>query len=143
MNIPSYIKARGGNVELSLHCQPRAAKTEIVGLHGDALKIRLAAPPVEGQANRVLCKFFAGYFGVSQEDFQFLSGKGAKQKRVLIKGKDGSRNSGSSPFFPRIDVFWGVPVRPPRQAGQQGLARLPGIFSRHLTFGLQASKALL
>ena len=87
MTIGSYIKDRLGNVELSLHCQPRASKTEIVGLHGNALKVRLAASPVDGQANRELCTFFARYFGVSQQDVQILSGKGARQKRLLIKGK--------------------------------------------------------
>ena len=80
------IKDRSGNVELCVYCQPRASKTEIVGWHGDALKVRLAAPPVEGQANSELCKFFSRYFGVSREDVQILSGKNARQKRVLIKG---------------------------------------------------------
>jgi uncharacterized protein (TIGR00251 family) len=87
VNIRSCIKDRTGNVELCIYCQPRASKTEIVGLHGDALKVRLAAPPVEGQANTELCQFFGDFFGVSRQDVQILSGKGARQKRVLIKGK--------------------------------------------------------
>ena len=85
--ISSCIKDRSGNVELRIHCQPRASQTEIVGLHGDALKVRLAAPPVEGQANAELCQFLARYFGVLRKEVQILSGKGARQKRVLIKGK--------------------------------------------------------
>lgn len=82
----SYIKDRSGNVELCVYCQPRASKTEIVGWHGDALKVRLAAPPVEGQANIELCKFISQYLGVARQDVQILSGKNARQKRVLIKG---------------------------------------------------------
>jgi hypothetical protein len=74
-------------VELRIHCQPRASQTEIVGLHGDAIKVRLAAPPVEGQANAELCQFLAQYFGVVRQEVQILSGKSARQKRVLIKGK--------------------------------------------------------
>ena len=74
-------------MELRIHCQPRASKTEIVGLHGDALKVRLVAPPVEGQANTELCLFLARYFGVLRQEVQILSGKGARQKRVLIKGR--------------------------------------------------------
>ena len=74
-------------MELRIHCQPRASKTEIVGLHGEALKVRLAAPPVEGQANAELCQFLAQYFGVLRQEVQILSGMGARQKRVLIKGK--------------------------------------------------------
>ena len=87
MNLESCVRDRDGNVELRIHCQPRASKTEIVGLHGDAIKVRLAAPPVEGQANTELCQFLARYFGVSRKEVEILSGKGARQKRVLIKGK--------------------------------------------------------
>ena len=87
MNVPSCIKDRSGKVELRIYCQPRASKTEIVGFHGDALKVRLAAPPVEGEANVELCLFLARCFEVSRQNVQILSGKGARQKRVLIEGK--------------------------------------------------------
>lgn len=87
MNLQSCVKDRDGSVELRIHCQPRASKTEIVGLHGEAIKVRLVAPPVEGQANTELCQFLAGYFGVSRKEVEILSGMGARQKRVLIKGK--------------------------------------------------------
>jgi len=83
----SWIKDGSGNVELRIYCQPRASKTEIVGFHGDALKVRLAAPPVEGQANTELCKFLARYFGVVRQNVQILSGTGSRQKRIVIKGK--------------------------------------------------------
>lgn len=86
-HISSCIKDRSGNVELRIHCQPRASQAEIVGLHGNAIKVRLVAPPVEGQANAELCKFLARYFGVLRQEVQILSGKGARQKRVLIKGR--------------------------------------------------------
>jgi uncharacterized protein (TIGR00251 family) len=87
VNLESCVKDRDGNVELRLYCQPRASKTEIVGLHGDAIKVRLAAPPVEGQANTKLCQFLSKFFGVPRQDVQILAGEGARQKRVLIKGK--------------------------------------------------------
>jgi len=87
VNIESCLKDRDGNVELRIHCQPRASKTEIVGRHGDAIKVRLAAPPVDGEANVELCQFLARYFGVLRQNVQILSGKGARQKRVLIQGK--------------------------------------------------------
>lgn len=87
MNVPSWIRDRLGKVELRIYCQPRASKTEIVGIHGDALKVRLAAPPVEGAANLELCQFLARYFEVSRQDVQILSGKGSRLKRVLIEGK--------------------------------------------------------
>lgn len=97
--ISSWIKDRSGNVELRIHCQPGASKTEIVGLHGDALKVRLTAPPVEGQANTELCQFLAGCFGVSRQEVQILSGKGARQKRVLIKGKASQQILDRLPLF--------------------------------------------
>lgn len=87
MNLQSCVKDRDGNVEFRLYCQPRASKTEIVGLHGDAIKVRLAAPPVEGQANTKLCQFLSKFFGVPRQDVQILAGEGVRQKRVLIKGK--------------------------------------------------------
>jgi len=83
----SWVKDESGHVELRVYCQSRASKTEIVGLHGDALKVRLAAPPVEGQANAELCKFLARYFGVVRQDIQILSGTGSRQKRIVITGK--------------------------------------------------------
>ncbi len=83
----SCIKDRSGNVELRVYCQPRASKTEIVGWHGDALKVRLVAPPVEGRANMELCQFLSRHFGVLRQEVHILSGKGGRQKRVLIKGK--------------------------------------------------------
>ena len=87
MPLGPCLKGRSGAVELRLYCQARASKTEIVGYHRNALKIRLSAPPVEGEANIELCHFLAGYFFVSRQDVQILSGKSARQKRVLIKGK--------------------------------------------------------
>jgi hypothetical protein len=83
----SCVKDRDGSVELRIYCQPRASKTEIVGLHGDAIKVRLAAPPVEGQANTKLCQFLSKFFDVPRQEVQILAGEGARQKRVLITGK--------------------------------------------------------
>lgn len=74
-------------VEIRIYIQPRASKTEIVGLHGEALKIRVASPPVDGQANAELCRFLARHFGVPRQHVQLKSGVSARQKRVFIEGK--------------------------------------------------------
>jgi uncharacterized protein (TIGR00251 family) len=78
---------RSEGVELRIHIQPRASKTEIVGLHGEALKIRIASPPVDGQANAELCRYLARHVGVAQQNVQLISGVSSRQKRVFIKGR--------------------------------------------------------
>ena len=55
-----------GCISLTLHIQPGAKRTEFAGLHGDALKIRLAAPPVDGKANEALIKFIAETLGLAR-----------------------------------------------------------------------------
>ena len=61
----TWLQARGDAVLLTLHIQPGAKKTEVVGLHGDALKIRLASPPVDGKANEALIAFLAEKLGIA------------------------------------------------------------------------------
>lgn len=69
-----------------VHVLPRGRRDEVVGLYGDALKIRLAAPPVRGKANRALCEFLAERLGVSPSVVEILSGYTSRQKRVRVKG---------------------------------------------------------
>jgi len=78
---------RSEGVEIRVHIQPRASKTEIVGLYGEALKIRIASPPVDGQANAELYRFLARQLGVPQQYVQVISGSSSRQKRVFIKGR--------------------------------------------------------
>ena len=68
------------------HVVPRASKTEIVGRHGDAIKIRIKAPPVDGAANEELTRFLAKRFGVPRSAVQLLSGTSSRDKRVAITG---------------------------------------------------------
>lgn len=71
---------------LTVHVQPHAARTECAGLHGDALKVRVAAPPVEGAANEALCAYLAERFGLPRKAVVIRSGAGARRKRVLLAG---------------------------------------------------------
>ena len=75
-----------GRVGLSVHVQPKAARTEIVGLHGDALKIRLTSPPVGGAANDALVKFLAETFAVARGAVRILAGEHSRSKIVEIEG---------------------------------------------------------
>ncbi|HRH74722.1 DUF167 family protein [Zoogloea sp.] len=82
------VQAGDGSVVLMLHIQPGARKTEVAGLHGDALKIRLAAPPVDGKANAALLAFLAKVCGVPKSAVSLLSGETSRSKRVRIVGAE-------------------------------------------------------
>jgi uncharacterized protein len=71
---------------LKLHVQPGARRTQAAGRHGDALKIRLAAPPVEGKANLALRRFLADAFGVPLRDVELVRGETSRDKVVRIAG---------------------------------------------------------
>lgn len=73
-------------VELKIRAQPRAGRTEVAGIHGDRVKIRIAAAPVEGEANAELMSFLAGTLGVSRSQVEILSGETGRDKRVRIHG---------------------------------------------------------
>lgn len=73
-------------VTLRLHIQPGAKKTEVAGLHGEALKIRLAAPPVDGKANACLIAFLADRLAVARSAVSLLSGDTSRAKRVHVNG---------------------------------------------------------
>lgn len=68
---------------LTLYLQPGAKRTEAVGLHGDALKIKLAAAPIEGAANAALVEYLADIFGVPQR--QVMLKQGIKSRRKVIE----------------------------------------------------------
>ena len=76
---------------LTVHVQPKASKTEYAGIHGGALKFRVAAPPVEGAANEALCVYLAERFGLSKKSVVVQSGHGSRHKRVLLTGVSAER----------------------------------------------------
>lgn len=71
---------------LSVHVQPKAASTGCAGLHGDALKIRVAAPPSDGAANDELRRFLARRCHVPLGAVELVAGAGSRQKRLMIRG---------------------------------------------------------
>ncbi|HTK57032.1 MAG TPA: DUF167 domain-containing protein [Gemmatimonadales bacterium] len=80
------ITAVPGGVEIALHIQPRASRTEVIGAHGDALKIRLAAPPVDGEANDELVRFLAKTLGVTKSAVTIVRGATGRKKVVRVEG---------------------------------------------------------
>lgn len=76
----------GGALALRLHVQPRASRSEIAGMHGEALKLRLAAPPVDGKANKALIAFLAKLFGLPKTAVTMQSGHQGREKCCIVVG---------------------------------------------------------
>jgi len=79
----------GGNkttVVLRLHVQPGAGRTSVAGVHGDALKVRVAAPPTGGRANDAVLALLAETVGAKPADVELIGGDSSRTKRVRIKG---------------------------------------------------------
>lgn len=81
-----WFRQSGDCVTLSLYIQPGAKKTVVAGLHGDALKIRIQAPPVEGQANAYLREYLAKRFDVPLRAVTLKSGETNRNKVIEICG---------------------------------------------------------
>jgi uncharacterized protein (TIGR00251 family) len=75
-----------GSLLLSLHVQPGASRTELAGLHGDALKLRLAAPPVDGRANKAVIDFIAELLRLPKSAVVIRSGLASRAKKLLLTG---------------------------------------------------------
>jgi uncharacterized protein (TIGR00251 family) len=75
-----------GRVRFSVRVQPRAARSEFVGLHGDAIKLRLSAVPVGGAANDELVRMLAGAFAVGARAVKIIAGPRSRSKVVEIEG---------------------------------------------------------
>jgi uncharacterized protein (TIGR00251 family) len=73
-----------GALLLAVHVQPGAKSTETVGIHGDRLKVRLAAPPVDGKANKALIEWAQKFFQVSKRDVELVRGQSSRQKTLRI-----------------------------------------------------------
>jgi uncharacterized protein (TIGR00251 family) len=74
----------GDGIIINLHIQPRASKSEVCGVQGGALKIRLTSPPVDGAANKLCREFLAELFHVPKSAVEILSGETSRRKRVKI-----------------------------------------------------------
>ncbi|MEO7359056.1 MAG: DUF167 domain-containing protein [Gemmatimonadaceae bacterium] len=75
-----------GAVRLTLHVQPGAKRSAIVGVHGDALKVAISAPPVEGKANEAVRTFVAAALGIPAHMISLVAGASSRRKVLLIEG---------------------------------------------------------
>lgn len=82
----TIVRDSDGGVTLTVHVQPNSARTECVGLHGDAVKIRVAAHPVDRAANEELIRFIADTCAIPRACVHIRAGVESRQKRLSVKG---------------------------------------------------------
>ncbi len=82
------VSSTPGAADLAVSAAPKASRSEIVGIHGDRLKVRLAAPPVDGAANKELEKVLAKALGVPRSSVEVVRGLSGRKKTVRINGLD-------------------------------------------------------
>lgn len=80
------ITAVPGGVRIDLHVQPGAATTAVVGLHGNRIRLRVHAPPVEGRANLAVIRWIAAQLGVPRSAVTLVRGGTSRQKTVEVRG---------------------------------------------------------
>ncbi len=82
----AWLKEVKGGCELVVLVAPRASRTRVVGEHDGRLKIALAAPPVDGEANAALIDFLSDLLGVRKADLRLLEGDTSRRKRLAVRG---------------------------------------------------------
>lgn len=80
----SYFEDKGDHLILNVRVVPRASRDGLAGLMGEALKVRIQAPPVEGKANAYLIKFLSKHWKISRSQIEILSGETGRNKRMRI-----------------------------------------------------------
>ena len=79
-----FFTEKNNTITLNIRVVPRASKNEIIGLYGDALKVRIQAPPVDGKANAYLIKFLSQHWKIPRRNIEILSGETGRNKRLKI-----------------------------------------------------------
>jgi len=83
-----WLRPVPGGVELYILVQPRASRDQLVGVQGEELKVRLAAPPVDGAANAACCTFFAKLCKLPKSHVTLIAGESSRHKRLLLANLD-------------------------------------------------------
>jgi uncharacterized protein (TIGR00251 family) len=91
----NFLKETSQGIVLKVFVQPRSAKNMIAGQHGDALKIKLTAPPVDGAANKMCIQYLAKFLKVPKSALEIISGHTSRTKRILLRYGNGKNTAGS------------------------------------------------
>jgi len=97
--LPFQINETAKGLELRVHVQPRARRSEIAGIHAGALKIKIAAPPVDDAANRAIVDFFAALLDVPKSRVRIAAGLKSRDKTLVIEGVSSERFFQLAPLF--------------------------------------------
>ncbi len=81
-----HVRESASGLEIRLHVQPRARRSEVSGLHNGALKLKVTAPPVDDAANRAIIEFFSDQLGISKSSLRIISGLKSRDKILQISG---------------------------------------------------------
>lgn len=81
----AHYQWQGSDLVVRCYLQPKASKDEVAGLHGDRIKLRITAPPVDGKANAHLVRWFGKMFKVPRTDISILQGEQSRSKNILIR----------------------------------------------------------
>ena len=84
------IQEKPDGLIVNIRVQPRSSRNQIAGLHGDALKLNLTAPPVDNAANKALAAYLAGLLPVAKSAITIVSGQTGRNKQVMIGCPEGS-----------------------------------------------------
>ena len=95
LDLSAAVREVPGGVELSVFCQPKAARSALIGMHGGALKAKVKAPPVEGKANQELLDLLAGALAVPSRRLTLVSGEQSRNKRIRVEGVDAATAVGA------------------------------------------------
>jgi len=81
---PSWLKRVGTGWTIAVHVQPGAKRSAVSGLHGERLKLRIAAPPIEGRANAAAAEFIAKSLGVARARVRVAAGERSREKLIAV-----------------------------------------------------------
>ena len=84
----AWLTSVSNGVEIALYVAPRASRSRVVGEHDERLKVQIAAPPVDGAANKEIAKLLAAALGVARSSVTMLSREASKRKVVRVVGVD-------------------------------------------------------
>lgn len=88
MTFPPFIHRSAEGTTVDLYVQPRASRNALAGIHEGVLKVRLTAPPVDGEANKECLKFLAEVFLIPKSQLKVIQGHKSRRKRILVRGVD-------------------------------------------------------